>query len=479
MELSDLKGKKIALLGMGLENIFLADFLINNGILDIELRDQKDLLEIGESVPADAKELLNQVLSNRLQHSFSSDYLKGLEKFDIVFRTPGLPYLTPEIQRAKESGTEISSQIKLFFDLCPAKIIGITGTKGKGTTATLISEILGKSKVQSSKSKVFLLGNIGKAAVNHLDDIKANDFVILELSSFQLQDLEQSPYVSVITNLGEDHLNYHKTLEEYWGSKANIVKYQSANNFAVINQDYLTTFELSTETDAKILYFSGKNFVDEGAYAKSKVPSPESKVKEVILRIDNHEEVVCSSDELKIVGGHNLENIAAASIVGKICGVSIDEIRKAVIDFKGLEHRLEFVVEKNGIKYFNDSFATNPVATLAAIKAFEQPVVLIIGGSEKNLDYAKLVSEIASTKNIKSVVYIGDTGKRLAEFLKQAGYDNIIPGGERMSDILSVAEEQACAGDVILLSPASASFGLFKDYKDRGERFKEAIHQLT
>jgi len=493
MEIGDLKDKKIALLGMGLENIFLADFLIQNGITDIELRDQKDLLGIGESVPTDAKELLNTILKGSLQqgrddiegevrssgitHCFGPEYLDGLNKFDVIFRTPGLPYLTPQIQKAKEAGVNISSQIKLFFDLCPAKIIGVTGTKGKGTTATLISEILKKSKERNPNltSNIFLLGNIGSAAVNHLSEIDAEALVILELSSFQLQDLHKSPYISVVTNLGEDHLNYHQNLEEYWGSKANILKHQTRADYAILNQDYLSTFELVSQTDAKVYYFSGKNLVDEGSYLKSQISN--LKNKEVILKMGSYGEVVCTSNELKIVGDHNLENIAAASIVAKICGVQLEQIRKAILEFPGLDHRLEFVAEKNGVKYFNDSFATNPVATLAAIRAFEQPVVLIVGGSEKNLDYDELVREISSNKNIKYVVSIGDTGNRISDLLRLVGYDKVLPGGESMREIVNTAERQAVSGDVILLSPASASFGLFKDYKDRGNQFKSYVQQ--
>jgi UDP-N-acetylmuramoylalanine--D-glutamate ligase len=475
MEISDLKGKKIALLGMGLENIYLADFLLENEITDIELRDQKDLLEIGESVPDDARELFNQILSRRLKHLFGNDYLSGLNNFDLIFRTPGLPYLTPEIQGAKESGVEISSQMKLFFDLCPAKIIGVTGTKGKGSTSTLISEILKGSKANNPNlsSDIYLLGNIGQAAVNHLRNIKENDLVILELSSFQLQDMDKSPYISVITNLGEDHLNYHKDLEEYWGSKVNIVKYQTASDYAILNQDFLTSFEIVSQTDAKVYYFSGKNSVEDGAFVKDDGSS-----KQVILKLDTYEEVICRSDELNIVGDHNLENIAAATIVAKICGVQLEQISKAVKDFKGLEHRLEYVAEIGGVKFFNDSFATNPVATLAAIRAFQQPLVLVLGGSEKNLDYLELINEIKGNQFIKSIVYIGETGNRLACELKNLGYEKVIPGGDSMSEIVKVAKDQAESDDVVLLSPASASFGLFKNYKERGDQFKQAVNQL-
>lgn len=474
MELGDLKDKKIAILGIGLENIFLGDFLIKNGIKNVELRDQKDLLEIGEGLEDETKEVLNKLLSVQPKHLFGKDYLSGLKNFDVIFRTPGLPYLTSEIQEAVKSGVTVSSQIKLFFDLCPAKIIGVTGTKGKGTTAKLIESIL----LSSQESKIFLLGNIGKAAINNLDQISKDDLVILELSSFQLQDLEKSPHIAVITNLDSDHLNYHKDLEEYWGAKANILKYQTKNDFAIINQDYLSTFELVSQTEGKVYYFSGKNSVDEGAYVRNiKNQISNTKKREVVLKTDSKEKVVCRSDELNIVGEHNLENIAAAAIVGQIIGANFVDIHKAILNFKGLEHRLEFVAEKRGIKYFNDSFATNPVATIAAIHSFNEPLVLILGGSEKKLGYKNLIEEIIKRENIK-VICIGETGERITSELKLAGYDNIISAGTTMAEIVNSAEQVAESGDVILLSPASASFGLFKDYKDRGNQFKQAVAKI-
>jgi UDP-N-acetylmuramoylalanine--D-glutamate ligase len=325
-------------------------------------------------------------------------------------------------------------------------------------------------------SNVFLLGNIGYAAVDYLDKIKSDDVVILELSSFQLQDLDKSPHIAVITNMGEDHLNYHKDLVEYWESKSNILKYQTNKDFAVINQDYLSAIELAVQTSAKIHYFSGKNRVEDGAYLKE----ISFDLSEVVLTMTEIDEDLCSSDELKIVGNHNMQNVAASAIVGRIMGVDTQSIHDAVVDFQGLEHRLEHVAEINGVDYYNDSYATNPISTGPALKAFQRPIIAILGGSEKGIDYTGLVDEIMANNNIKAIVYIGETGEKIAEILKDKNFQKtLFPGGQKIEEIVAVASDLAKSGDVVVLSPASASFGLFKNYKDRGEQFKRAVNSLN
>lgn len=476
MELSDLYGKKIALLGVGLENVYLADFLLKNEIKNFEFRDKRSAQEIIESLDIEKANKLKKLLEDH--NLISGDgYLNELTGYDVVFRTPGIPFLAPEIQNAKEHGVLVSSQIKLFFDLCSAKIVGVTGTKGKGTTSKLIESILKKSY----SGNIYLLGNIGYAAIDYLDKINPDDIVILELSSFQLQDLEKSPHVAVITNLGEDHLNYHKDLSEYWQSKANIFKYQSKDDFAIINQDYLTAVELAAETLAKTIYFSGKNRVENGAYVKE-IKNQISKIKnveEVILTMAENDEVVCRSDELKIVGNHNMQNIAAAAIVGKIFNIKTEDIHDVVTQYTGLEHRLEHVAEINGVDYYNDSYATNPISTSPALKAFTRPIIAILGGSEKGTSYNELVDEIIANQYIKAIVYIGETGEKIARILRDKKFQKLLsPGGQKMEEIVDVASRIAESGDVVVLSPASASFGLFKNYKDRGEQFKQAVNNI-
>ena len=371
----------------------------------------------------------------------SRDELIGkLDNYDVIFRTPGLPYLSRAVQQAKEKGVEIYSQTKLFFDLCPAKIIGVTGTKGKGTTATLIYEILKTNALrpslapvrrsgQAQGQKVFLAGNIGEDPFQFLDKLGKDDWVILELSSFQLQDLRKSPHIAVVLKITPDHLDHHKTFEEYRKAKDNIVKYQKEGDIKIQN----------SKLDPRI-----------------------------------------REDEVGLLGKFNLQNVAAAVAAVKAAGVKdMEVVRKVVRDFKGLPHRLEFVAEKGGVKYYDDSFSTTPETAMAALTAFDTPIILIAGGSEKNSDYTELGKTIADSK-VKALLAVGTTGPKIANAAVAAGFKGrIVKGGlNSMEKIVAEAKKLARPGDVVLLSPASASFDMFHDYKDRGELFQKFVKHL-
>ena len=512
MNLEQLKNKKVAILGLGMEGVALANFL-SNKVKNISLLDEKSRDELGDRVKEENDIKLENILSNNnFEFMLGKSYLNGLDKFDVIFRSPGIPYLLPEIQQAKKKGVEISSQIKLFFDLCPCPIIGVTGTKGKGTTATLIFEMLKKPQTSNLKpqiynlkteelenertkkqynnltiqqfNNIYLAGNIGEPAINLINKISKDDLVILELSSFQLQDLEKSPHIAVVLNILVDHLDYHKDEAEYKESKVSIVKYQNKNDFAVINQDYLISFEYASQTNAHVCYFSAKDSVDEGAYIK---PSQNSKLKtqnygkdlyEVVLRMNDKEEVICRSDEVKLIGKHNLENIAAAAIAAKIAGADIESIKKAAIEFEGLPHRLEFTAEINEVKYYNDSFATSPGPTMAAIDSFKEPINLILGGSSKGADFSDL-ADFVKKSNVVNVNLIGAEAEKIGKALQKSGYDgNISTPVFDINQIVKEVMSEVKSGDVVLFSPACASFDMFKNYKDRGEKFKKAVLKL-
>jgi len=409
-----------------------------------------------------------------------------LDKFDVVFRTPGISPLKKQLIKAKKRGVEISSQIKLFFDLCPAKIIGVTGTKGKGTTTSLIYEILKFNQLQIAnskqlkKSQVFLGGNIGTPPLMFLDKLTENDIVVLELSSFQLHDLEKSPNIAVILDIKLDHLDYHKNRSEYVKAKKNIVKFQKKDDFVVVNMDYLTSFEFGAVSPASnILYFSRKKFVDLGAYVRW---DKDLKNGKIILNTLEKTYFICKTTEVTLKGRHNLENICAAITASFVAGAKINTIKKIVAKFKGLEHRLEFVNEINGVKYYNDSFSTTPETTIAAIKSFTEPIVLIVGGSEKGSDYSELGKEIVNAC-VKTVIAIGLTGKKIIKSIKQNNkltkkQIKIIQNCKNMKDIINTAKKEANSGDVVILSPASASFDMFKNYKDRGDQFKDRVKKI-
>ena len=448
------KDKKIAILGLGMEGKDLVRFFLQKGatitVFDKKSEAELDLSGIDKAV---------------ITLSTGNAYLdKGLEGFDYVFRSPGVYRYIPEILKAESRGVAISSAIKLFFELCPAKIIGVTGTKGKGTTSSLIYEIL-----KSAGRDVYLAGNIGVPYLELLPKLTKESFVVLELSSFQLIDMESSPQIAVVLNITQDHLDWHKDLDEYIDAKKNIVKHQKDNDFAIISADYKVPESFSSLTKAEVLYFS-RNKKVKGSFSSDG---------NVYLSTDK-EILLGGAKDLLLRGEHNLENVTAAAAVGGVLDISPQAIWKAVSSFKGLEHRLELVGRAKGISFYNDSFATGPQPTIAAVKSFSEPLTVILGGSEKGLDYKDLGEEISKAENLVSVILIGQVGPKIKEALQKAEYGGklIDMGRASMDEIIGEAVLNTPQGGVILLSPAAASFDMFKDYKDRGKKFKSAVEAL-
>jgi len=418
MDISNLSGKKIAIVGMGVNNQKLADYFRKHEINIEVIEGWKNISEL----------------------------VGRLDNYEIIFRTPGLPYFSQAVQQAKSKGVEISSQTKLFFDLCPAAIIGVTGTKGKGTTSTLIAKIL-----EAGDRKVWLGGNIGQDPFEFLDFIHADDCVVLELSSFQLQDLHKSPHVGVVLNITADHIDesgqfanptsaQHKSLEEYMEAKLQIIAHQTEDDIAVISHE-LPEKVRQLGKGRKIIF------------------SPED----------------VADYEYQLFGKHNLENIAAAVAVGKIYDVDEKKMRKAVFDFKGLPHRLQKVLVRNEITYVDDSISTNEDSTIAAIKAFNTNLILILGGSSKGLDYQKLGETICNAPQLKAVVLVGQESEKILKAIE--GFPGkILTGAKNMTEIIQQARTVAQSGDTILLSPAAASFDMFKNYQDRAEQFLNAAN---
>jgi len=375
-----------------------------------------------------------------LDQKFDKDYLKNLGEYDLVVRSPGVYPYKPELKNIN-----VTTPIQIFFDNCPARIIGVTGTKGKGTTSTLIYEIL-----KNAGKDIYLAGNIGKPYLELLPIISPTSYIVLELSSFQLIDLTKSPHIAVVLNITLDHMDWHKSREEYVSSKKNIVRYQTVSDLAIINSEYEVPKSFSDLTRAKVILFS-----------KSKL---EKKYKENLL----------------LRGEHNLENIAAAVSVSKVLGIKEDIILKSVREFKGLEHRLELVKEVGGVTFYNDSFATGPQPTIAAIRSFAEPITLILGGSDKGLSYDELGKEIAANKQVNKVIIIGQVGPLIIRSLNGAGFRGSIIN-LRLKPMVKIVENafrNTPRGGVVLLSPAAASFDMFKNYKDRGSQFKEAVQNL-
>ena len=415
-EVQYINNTKVAILGYGLEGQDAEKYFKNLGE-DITILDKK----------------------------FGETYLDNLNKFDVIVRSPGVYRYLPEIVRAEKEGVEITSAIKIFFNKCPAKIIGVTGTKGKGTTSALIYEVLKKGG-----KDVYLVGNIGKPYLEILPKLTSSSWVVMEMSSFQLIDVDVSPFVAVVLNITLDHMDWHKNRAEYVNAKRNIVRHQSASDWAVLNEEYKASKSFSDITRAKVNFFSKKLL--EPKYKKN-----------LLLR-----------------GEHNLENIAAAVAVAKILKIGDKTILEVLTNFPGLEHRLELVGEINEVKFYNDSFATGPQPTIAAIKSFSEPITVILGGSEKGLDYKELGREIVKAKNIKKSIIIGEIGNKIIVALKKAKYQGSIINLKisPMQKIVENAYRNTPRGGVVLLSPAAASFDMFANYKDRGNQFKEAVQNL-
>ncbi|MCX6807147.1 MAG: UDP-N-acetylmuramoyl-L-alanine--D-glutamate ligase [Candidatus Berkelbacteria bacterium] len=464
--MTNLKGKKVGVLGLGVENLPLVKFLIKEGAI-------VTVCDANEHLKRDRK---LKVKEWRL----GSDYLCGLNDFDIIFRSPGIFRLKTEIIKAELRGLEVSSSIKLFFELCKGKIIGVTGTKGKGTCAALIYEIL-KKRYKSTKTKIYLAGNIGTPAISLVNKIKSDDWVVLELSSFQLQDLNKSPHIAVVLGVTSDHLDYHKNVGEYVEAKQNIVLHQFKKDFAVINLDYLTSFEFAALSKAQTYWFSRRKSVERGCFVKWHEIKEKGNKRfglfgEVILRTNIEDQIICPTYDIRLIGEHNLENVCAAVIGSYLAGAKVEDIKKMVTRFSGLEHRLELVGEIDGVKYINDSYSTTPETTMAAISAFSAPVVLICGGRSKGGDYDKLVREIEKS-TLKSIISIGEMANVFEDKLKnKIKVKNLELS--KMEDIIQAASREAKKGDIVLFSPGCTSFDMFKNATERGVQFKRAVKKI-
>ncbi len=478
----------IAILGFGVEGKALLNYLIKHGFYKITVCDRnpecgsqflKDI-ELPEKVEKDD-------LVRHIRWSVGKNYMKGMEGVDVIFRSPGIHFQTKELVDAVRNGSKMTSSTALFIKNAPGKIIGVTGTKGKGTTSSLIYEIL-----KESGKDVYLGGNIGRSPLEFMDDLKADSITVLELSSFQLQDLNVSPHISVVLNTTIEHMDYHAHMEEYWEAKATIVRNQDKDDFVVLNADYDYARYFAGLSKARPILVSTKKEVAKpknSYYVRNvKIPIGVYMQKDaVVMKMPSGKNLaVCKKDEIGLIGPHNLENVLPAVAVTATLGVDVADIKKAVIGFQGLPHRLELVGEIAGVKYYNDSFSTTPETCMAAINSFQQPIVLLVGGSEKNSDFEELAKEIVRTGNLKTVIFMGNeaANRIYDEVLK---YTKKVKGREvplkmvksgSFGEAFLAARSASEAGDVVLLSPACASFDWFANYKKRGESFREMVENV-
>lgn len=400
------------------------------------------------------------------------DYLHDLDRFDLLVRTPGLkPSLI--LEQNPTVAEKITSATNEFFKAVPTpNIIGITGTKGKGTTSTLISRIL-----QASGKKVFLGGNIGVPALGFLPEVTADDWVVLELSSFQLIDLKYSPHIAVCLMIVPEHLNWHKDMAEYLDAKRQLFIHQTEKDLTVYNAGNHNSIELAQSSHAQKIWYR----VDTTSSANTPALASESLHQGSYVRNDSiymKGVEICKTTELALLGAHNWQNVCAAiAATWDAVGHNLEVIRSVVTTFKGLEHRLELVRTLNGVRYYDDSFGTTPETAIVAIQAFKEPKVVILGGSDKGTTFDEL-AQVVKDGNVRHVILIGDTAPKIETALLSAGFTAYVPGGENMTDIVDVAHRLAQPGDVVLLSTGCASFGLFQNYKDRAAKFVAAVQAL-
>ena len=384
-----------------------------------------------------------------------SDAFSQLNGYDLVIRTAGL---APS--KIVTDG-KIWSATNEFFAKCLAPIIGVTGTKGKGTTASLIASIF-----EAAGKKVWLLGNIGTPSLDALGEIKADDIVVYELSSFQLWDLESSPHVAVVLLIEPDHLNVHTDFGDYVDAKSNIRRFQKSGDLCVFNPANELSLQIANvSSEGKAVRYAVPD--DGGVY-----------VKEDAFYENEHK--ICSIDALQLIGNHNVENACAALTVARFYKLTDTDIESGLRKFQGLPHRIEFIREIDGVKYYNDSFSSAPSATIAAIKSFEQPEILILGGIDKGADFSELADAIANQNNIKSVIIMGEIRHKLAETIKQVSPSLQVETTDltTLQPIIELAKSYARSGDVVVMSPGCASFDMFINFYDRGNQFRDIVNSL-
>ncbi len=452
-----IRGKKVAIIGMGVSNIPLLDYLYNKGSKVIVF-DRRALSDINQ----EAVSKINQYSFELIYGENSLDELVG---FDIIFRSPSCRPDTPQIVKEVERGAIVTSEIEMVLKLTPCKIIGITGTEGKTTTTSIIHAI-----IQKSGKKCFLGGNIGKPIFTQIKDMKKEDIVVLELSSFQLMEVDVSPEIAVVTNIFPDHLDVHKSYEEYRETKKNIFKFQKENGIVVLNHDNEFTRDFAKEAEGKVVFFSSNEKLQNGyIYDKS-----DETIKYCEDGVRRH---ILKKEDIKLRGIHNYENICSA-LAATSSIVDVDVQIQAIKEFNGVEHRLEFVRELNGVKWYNDSIGTSPASTIAGLKSFNEDIVLLAGGSDKGLDYEEIGKVIAS--KVKVLILTGPTSSKIEEATKKAlnGKQIEIYYCTNMQEAVNLANETAKRGDVVLLSPASASFDLYQNFAQRGNIFKEFVTAL-
>ena len=455
--LATLRGKQVAVIGIGVSNIPLIKLLLKKGIA-------VTACDKCEREAYDNQPLLLELEALGATLHMGAGYLDDLTQ-DVIFRSPGIRPDIPAFEQAKANGAVITSEMEVFFHVCPCKTIAVTGSDGKTTTTTIIAKLL-----EAAGYHVHLGGNIGRPLLPDIESIQPNDLAVLELSSFQLMTMDTSADIAVVTNLAPNHLDVHKGMEEYIAAKKNIFLYQNAQQKVVLNRDNDITHSFVPEAKGQVTLFSRQNPLDEGVVLEDGV---------ICVKKDGNTRKVLPIADILLPGVHNIENYEAA--IGAVDGLVPDEtIRQFAATFGGVEHRIELVRELHGVKYYNDSIASSPSRTMAGLRSFQQKVILIAGGYDKHIPYDVLGPDLVA--HVKAMVLTGATAPKIQAAAEQApGYDpQALPiyTIDDFADAVHKAVELAQPGDIVILSPASASFDKFKNFMVRGDTFKDLIRAL-
>lgn len=451
--IESLRHKTVAIIGIGVSNTPLLELLLAEGIR-VTACDKRSREQMGEQ--AEHLERLGCELH------LGADYMKDLDA-DVIFRTPGLRPDVPEIAACVDRGAVLTSEMEVFFEVCPCTIIAVTGSDGKTTTTTIIAELL-----KAAGRRVWVGGNIGHPLLCEADGMLATDYAVLELSSFQLMTMKHSPHIAVVTNLAPNHLDVHRDMAEYVAAKENIFRHQSGEDVAVFNADNDITAEQSRRAPGRARLFSRQDEVADGVFLRGE---------DIVCRSGGRERVVMTAGDIKIPGVHNVENYMAA--IAAVDGLVPDEvIRDFAREFGGVEHRIELVRTYRGVRYYNDSIASSPSRTIAGLRSFHEKVILIAGGYDKHIPFDVLGPEIV--EHVKLLVLCGATADKIRAAVENApGYQ---PGKPEIRDVtpftaaVEAARDRAQPGDVVTLSPACAAFDQFKNFAERGKFFKSIVN---
>lgn len=450
----DLRKKKVLVFGSGISGIGATRLLEQQGA-DVILYDGKETLdkeELHNKIGADSK---TEIVLGELRDEV-------IDSLDIMVMSPGVPTDLPIVNKIREKGVRIWGEIELAYRVGKGDVLAITGTNGKTTTTALLGEIM-----KAWKDNLYVVGNIGTPYTSIADKTTDDTIIVAEISSFQLETVEQfRPKVSAILNITPDHLDRHHTMQAYIEAKETIAKNQDSKDICMLNYEDEETRSFGEKTEATVLYFSSQRKLDRGIYLENGV----------IIYTDGEKCIdICHVDELKLLGMHNYENVMAAVGMALAYRVPVEIIRRSVKDFGGVEHRIEYVCEKNGVLYYNDSKGTNPDAAIKAISAMKRPTYLIGGGYDKDASYEEWIQSFDG--KVRKLILIGQTKEKIEKTAKMCGFEDTILA-DNLEEAVSICSKLATDGDAVLLSPACASWGMFKNYEERGDKFKELVNAL-